>query len=81
MDDNIKYFIHAISIPDCQEFWLHGCNEKLGGCFFFLSYSVKELVCKSFIENLVNYMRHEVFNFWMTVRNVEAAEAYFKVLY
>jgi hypothetical protein len=47
MDDNIKYFIHAISIPDCQEFWLHGCNEKLGGCFFFLSYSVKELVSPS----------------------------------
>jgi hypothetical protein len=31
MDDNIKYFIHAISIPDCQEFWFHGCKKKLGG--------------------------------------------------
>jgi hypothetical protein len=57
MDDNIKYFIHAISIPDCQEFWFHGCNEKPGGRFFFL-YPAKELVCKSFIENSVNYMGH-----------------------
>lgn len=34
MDDTIKYFKHAISIPDSKEFWFHGYNEKPGGQFF-----------------------------------------------